>query len=201
MASDTEIANLALSHIGIGAEIQNLTSDQSKEATACRRYFEISRRSVMRSYPWPFATKFVSLGLVSQTPTEEWDYSYRYPADCLKIRRILSGIRNDHRESRVSYQITQDSAGRLIYTDEREAQIEYTFDNDDPAQYPDDFVLCLSFRLAYFIAPRLTAGDPFGLQERMAQNYMMELTNAGRSSMNEEQRDKEPESTFERDRA
>lgn len=200
MASDTEIANIALSHLGVGKEIQNLTSDQSSEATACRRFFDISRNATLRDYPWPFATKIADLALVASSPNSEWDYSYRYPTDCMNIRRILSGQRQDTNDTRAPYEITRDASGRLIYTDQETACAEYTMRNEDPAQYPDDFTMAMSFRLAYYIAPRITGGDPFNLQERMMKNYEMELTRAVRSNVNEEQKDPEPDSGLERSR-
>jgi hypothetical protein len=200
MASDTEIANIALGHLGNGKDIQNLTSDQSDEATACRRFFDLARDSTLRDYPWPFATKIADLALVESSPNDEWDYSYRYPTDCLNLRRIRSGQRNDTRDTRASFMVTRDAAGRLIYSDEATASLEYTMRNEDPSQYPDDFVLAMSFRLAYYIAPRVTGGDPFNLQERMLKNYEMELTRAVRTNINEEQVDAEPDSSLERSR-
>jgi len=91
MSSETEICNMALSHIGVGKEIANLDTERSQEASACRRYYENLRDKVLRDFRWPFATKFVELALIEETPTIEWRFSYRYPTDCVKMIRILSG--------------------------------------------------------------------------------------------------------------
>jgi hypothetical protein len=200
MASNTEIANLALSHIGVSKEIQNLETDKSNEAQSARRYYDTALDVVLRDFPWPFATRFLVLGKVEDDPTAEWGVSYRYPSDCVIARRILSGIRNENRQSLVPFRVTRDTAGRLIYTDKVDACLEYTIRADDPTLYPPDFTMAFSFRLAFYIAPRLTEGDPFRLQDRMFQLYRQELTRAGANSFNEETSDQQPLSEAERSR-
>ncbi len=200
MASDTEIANLALSHIGIGKEIANLTTENSQEANASRRFFVPSRDEVLRDFPWPFATRFVTLGLIEDDPTEEWDFSYGYPSDAVRMVRLLSGIRNDNRQSKVSYKVVSGNSGREIYTDLEDAQAEFTFRETDTQRYPPDFVMAFSYKLAMRIAPRLTRGDPFKLQDRVLRFYMAEIAKAQATSANEEQVDEAPDSEFIRTR-
>lgn len=187
MASATEICNLALSHLGVGKEIANIDTEQSEEASACRRFYESARDATLRDFNWPFATRYEELGLIEEDPNDEWDYSYRYPTNCLRIRKILSGIRNDTRQSRVPYQIAQDDAGRILFTDQEDACIVYTRKETDPDKYTSDFVLAFSFRLANYIAPRLTAGDPFGLGKRALEMYSYEISVAAANAMNEQQ--------------
>lgn len=203
MATKTELANMAISHLGVGKEIANLDTEQSEEAVACRRFFDTARDATLRDFPWPFATKIASLGLIedlSSNDTEEYNYSYRYPSDCLDIRRIKSGIRNDTHQSRVRYKILKDSAARIIYTDEQNAEAEYTEKVTDPSFYPPDFQLAFSFRLAAYIAPRLAKGDPFNLRKQAMDMYYVEISRARAASENEEQKDELPYSEFERSR-
>ena len=77
-SSKTEIANLAISHLGIGKTIANLELEKSQEAIACRRFYDTVRDSSLRDFPWPFAGKIQALALVSN----EWLYAYQYPSDC-----------------------------------------------------------------------------------------------------------------------
>ncbi len=195
-SSKTEIANLALSHLGIGKEIGNIDTEKSSEASAIRRFFDIARDQALRDFWWPFAKRYTALGLVEESPNDEWGYSYRYPSDALAIRKVLSGIRNDTRQSRVTYEIASDDNGRLIYTDEEDANIKYTALITDVAHYPSDFVQALALRLASYTAPRLTDGDPFGLRETTLRLYIAELGFARSNAVNEEQPDEEPASEY-----
>ncbi len=199
MSSKTEIANMALSHLGIGKEIADLDTENSQDSRACRRFFNDARQAVLRDFPWPFATKFATLGLVSAPPTEttEWKFSYRYPADCLKFRRIPNAdSRIETADTRVVYREGQDSQGRLIYTDQDLATCEYTIDVTGVENYSSDFVIALSLRLAAYIAPRLTAGDPFKMGERALKLYLYELQIARANAIGEEQPDRPIESEF-----
>ena len=72
MATETQISNIAISHLGIGLEIQNLETENSAEAKACRRFYETSRDAVLGDFEWPFATKIIELNLVEEGPNTEW---------------------------------------------------------------------------------------------------------------------------------
>jgi hypothetical protein len=194
MSSTTEIANLAISHLGIGKEIANLDTEQTEEASACRRYFESAKKATLSDLDWTFATKFAVLNLIESEPNNEWNFSYRYPSDCINMRRILSGQRQDTQKTRVPYRISADSAGRIIYTDKEDAEIEYTKNVKDPGLFSAEFILALSFRLASYIAPRLTGGDPFKMKQEMLAQYEIELGRAKKKNMNEETADILPES-------
>ena len=109
MASKTEVANMAISNLGTGKEIGNIDTENSQEASACRRFFDIALEAVLRDFAWPFANVTASAGLVDTNPTTEWGFSYRYPTSCLRLIRILSGVRNDTRQSRAPLKIGKGS--------------------------------------------------------------------------------------------
>lgn len=186
MASITDICNLAISHLGISKDIANVTTEQSAEAKACRRFLDIARETVLKDYNWPFATKMATLNLVEEDPNDEWAYSYRYPSDCLYARRILSGFRDDTDLTRIPYKITQDSTGILIYCDTENAILEYTLNTENVDLFSSDFKVALSYRLSYYIAPRITAGDPFGLGDKALQKYVLEIQRASANAFNED---------------
>ena len=198
--SKTVIANLALSHLQVGKEIADLDTENSEEANACRRFYDEARNKALRDFNWPFATKITSLVELEERPNDEWGYSYRYPSDCVNMRKILSGIRNDHRQSRVPYRVAKDDSGLVLFCDLYAVQAEYTERVEAVELYPPDFVLALSYLLAKYVAPRITGGDPFKLGDKADANYMAEISNARANAMNEEQPDDLPEAEFIRER-
>jgi len=198
MTSQVEICNMALSHLGVGKAIANLTTEKSQEAAACNLFFDTVRDAVLGDFAWPFATKFVTLELIEEftDSTAEWGFSYRYPVDCIKFRRILSGSRNDSRQTRVPFRLVEDESGTLIYTDKEDAEGEYTVRQEDYSRFSADFTLAMSVRLAINIAPRLTKGDPFKIKKDLMVQYQGEITPAEASATNEEQPEERPESEF-----
>lgn len=195
MASAIEICNFSLSHLGVGKLIASL-NEQSQEARACNLFYESTRDAVLRDAMWPFARRIQSLGLVEEDPNSEWSYSYRYPTNCLYFRRILSGSRNDSRQSRVPYRFAYADDGQLVLTDKEDAEAEWTVKVTNPARYSEDFALALSLRLAGYVAPRLTGGDPHKLGQRALQLYEAEISKARASAFNEEQADEEVDAEF-----
>ena len=193
MPTSTEICNLALSHDGVGKDIADLDTEKSANASACRRFYQPAVDEVFRDFNWPFANNFVALGLVTTSPNTDWGYSYTYPSDCRRIIKILSGVRNDSRESRVSYELAYGSSGTEIFTDRVNAWIKYNQIITDPGRFPPDFVMMLSLLLAAYIAPRVTAGDPFKLGERAFNLYLSSKKKSEANSFNEQQDDKPTE--------
>lgn len=198
MSSEVEICNLALGHLGSDG-IDALT-DRSANAAACTTFYAICRDMALRAAPWPFATKIQALALIAESPNEEWDFSYRYPSDCLVFRKIQSGSRNDTRQSRVPYRIATDDQGKLILTDKEEAIAEYGALVTNSQLFPPDFVLALSRLIAFHIAPRIAGQDPFKLGPQSLQVYQNMIMQAQADAFNEQQEEEEPDSQFIRER-
>lgn len=193
MPTDTEICNLAIGHLGVGKEIQSLASDSSQEARICRRFFAQSRDETLRDFPWPFTRKFARLGKVADDPTTEWGLSYRYPSDCIRFGRILSGIRNDSRQTRVPMIISHDATGKLIFTDAIDAVAEYHAPIIETGKWDAAFVGALALLLAYYIAPGLTSGDPNKLGDRAQKGYFFFYNKAQEDALHEQQEEEVPE--------
>lgn len=194
MADKTSACNLALSHLGVANSIGNVLTEKSAEAAACRTFFQPALDEALRDFPNPSLIVIKDLALVAANPNDEWGYSYRYPSDCSKAIRIPSGVRNDCRETRVSYRIIKDDTGRLILTDKQNAMLEYAVNSDDPSKWAPDFLMAYSLLLAFYIAPRVTAGDPFKLGERAYRAYYASIRKSEANAIGEQQDDEEPQS-------
>ncbi len=189
MADKTGVCNLALSHVGVSKEIANVDTENSASASACRRFYDKALNEIFEDFSWPFANKFAALGLVEEDPNNDWGYSYRYPSDCKRLLKILSGIRNDSRQTKVSYELGSDSSGILIFTDEEDAEAKYTEFVTDTSFYPTAFEMMLSLLLAAYIAPRVTGGDPFKLGVQAFQKYSLSQSKAQANALNEQAED------------
>lgn len=203
--TDLQVANMALAHIGVGAA-ESLSSDNSAKVDAINAFKEITREQTLRDFPWPFATMTAdstdvttaatnAFAAIASAPNNEWAWSYRYPTDCVEIRRIQSGVRNDTPVSRVPYRIgfdgtTATATGRLIFTDMEDAILEYTALVTDNTIYPTDFVMAWSYRLAWHIAPTLAATYTPELSNDLMQKYALQIGRAKMNAANEEQPDR-----------
>lgn len=201
MASDTEIANLALGHVGVGIEIADLETENSAEAIACRRFYDTALEETLRAHEWPFATGYVELSLIEENPNDEWGYSYAYPTGCVYFRKILSGVRQDSEDTRIAYELANDEdVGTVIYTDQDEACGKYTRLITSEELYPHDFTMAFSYVLASYIFPMLMQGDPFNFKSQAIQWSKHWVNVAASNAFNESKGDKRKESQFVRGR-
>lgn len=219
--SQTDIVNLALSHICEKTVIS--LSEKSVEAATANQFYQTALNETLRDFSWPFASKYDNLALVVTNPNINWQFAYQYPSDCLYFRRVLSGLPQDSRQSRVPYIVARSNfinpppgqglptqpattftptsqSGLYIFTNMEFAQCEYTYLVTDTSNYTPDFIMAFSYRLAYMMVPRLTGGDPFKNKQDMMALYDMEITKAKANSFNEEQQPDEVPSEFERSR-
>lgn len=91
MASEIDLANLALAHLGDDATVANFTPPEgSAQAEHCARFYPIARDSLLEQHTWGFATRRIVLNAVTYTdPTGYWAYAYALPNLCIKIVDVL----------------------------------------------------------------------------------------------------------------
>lgn len=187
MASKIEIINLALAHLGSGKEIASI-DERSQEAEAARRVYDTALDETLRGYSWPFATKIRALDLIQQDPNSKWEFEYGYPTDCLWFRGIVPPTGEE--DDPPPHQIGHGESASVIWTDEQDAEAEYTVRVTDTNRYPPDFRLAFSFQLAALMAPRLARDLP-AIGESALKKYLYQLDLAKTSAGNEE-RPKDP---------
>jgi len=205
MAAVTDVWNMALAHIGSKERISSATLDTSPQALLLRSFSSRSLNDLKRRHQWQAFSVYEELALVKECPNKHYNFAYAYPQDCLFFRKILSEIRNDDEKSRVPFargriRNDNDKLVSVIFTDHGEPTGLWTENEDEDTNYDDDFAIAWSFRLAYFIAPGSTGGDPFDRQRAALANFRLELGNAIKMDLIEQQRDPYPASKYERAR-
>ncbi len=193
LISEVNICNTALARIG---STQSITSfdDGSNEAAQCAIFYPGNRDAMLSDFPWPWAEAYDNLAQVAGPETtqsranSQWLRSYRYPSNCLKMRRIVctpfpiepttppqttgtftySYYWNEPWRRAVgdaypvSYGLGNDDDGRLIMSDffgPYGLTAIFTQNVTDPSQFTPDFADCLAWRLASDLALAL-AFDP-----------------------------------------
>lgn len=89
MASEVDIANIALSHLGARAQVSAISPpDGSVEAGYCARFYPLARREVLEAMNFSFSKTRVQLAEVTNDSTV-WSYAYAMPSDCITPLRVL----------------------------------------------------------------------------------------------------------------
>lgn len=89
MASDVDICNLALGHLGDDANVASISpSDGSPQGDHCQRFYPIARDVLLQMHPWSFALTRFNLTLLTDVPLFGWGFAYSIPVT--KLVRYLS---------------------------------------------------------------------------------------------------------------
>lgn len=179
MASEVDIANLALSHLGDSATVASLDPPEgSAQAEHLARYFPFARDSLLEAYAWSFASKRMTLAQLTSA-WSQWDYAYTKPADALSIRGVIApDATDDSQDSMQPFVIEVDADDNdVIYTDQENAVALYTRRVTDTSKFPPIFVVALSWHLASMVAGPLIKGDVGAAESKrcsqMAMGWLM----------------------------
>lgn len=190
--SAVAICNLALSRTGNGQAIVSLT-EASAAAVQLNAIYESTRDYVLRAFPWGFAKRIVAVALVASAPSSDWLYSYRVPADCLRVRRIVNPSGRTS-VSTVPFDVASDDQGLLLLTDQVNPTIEYTTRITSEGLFTSDFVSVFAWRLVVDSAVALAVDPKFS--DRASGNYDKEIAESKKNIRKERQDDAPPESEF-----
>lgn len=164
MASEVQIANIALSKLG--AQPINAFTDDSNSARLANLTFSEIRDTVLRDHPWNCATKRASLAALATAPVWGYARQFQLPTDCLRVL----GPENPNREP---WKVE----GRKILTDlAAPLNILYIAQVTDPNEFDALFREALSARLAMEWAEPVSGNTT--LQAQMAQLYAAKLRDA-----------------------
>lgn len=197
MASEVDICNLALAHLGDTANITSINPpDQSMQAVQCARFYPIARDSLLEMYSWGFATKRALLPLTANT-VSGWQYIYEVPNDCVSPQVVISVDAQDdwsvpvvvpnvmplamHNGQGIyqpqPYRLGTDATGaRLLYTNLQDAVLIYTAIVTDPTKFSPLFTETLAVYLASKLAGPIIKGQEgrqvaVQLMQQMQQMY------------------------------
>jgi hypothetical protein len=156
VASEVQIARLALQHLGDRYDITSL-DEASPEAEQVQLVFDNVRDMVLREHPWKFARKYAAPAPLAGDAPPNWDFMFTYPSDALRVIRIVNPLGDN--QPPIRFEAARNSADlRVILTNESEPTFEYTKQVTDPQQFDPQFVTALAYRIAQYIAMPIT-GD------------------------------------------
>jgi hypothetical protein len=158
MPSPTDIANLALQHLG-ESQIEDIDATGDKTSRTCGINFPQARDEALQTCPWSCAKKQVTLDLEDTAPIYKWTSSYALPEDFIRLCEI-EGV-----DAWLPAEYF-DRQGNLLFmgrgTEDEPAatvNIEYIFRQTDTTVYDPLLVECVAFVMAMKMARTLTGSD------------------------------------------
>ncbi len=189
--SETQIANMALSHLG-DAKIESLSDTDSAEAAEARTWYGYSRVATLEAADWNFARKRVVATLDTDTISTTvntplagvWGFRYRYPADCIMMRKIQHPAAPPADAFPFEVEVNLKGTTKTVLTDVENAVLVYTMDQELTNLYTPGFVLAMSLMLGSNMAFSLTG--KLSLKKSIRQEFLRTLPAAAASAANEQ---------------
>lgn len=195
MATDVEIANIALARIGVRTAIGSFAED-SAEAKAANTVFTHVRDVMLTSYAWPFVTSRVALAVITGVTRAGWSYAFSLPDGISHIFGVWPNTRTPREEDKIPYAIEMNDAGtaRILLADVKEPTILYVHSRPNTAVFSPLFVDALAWALARELALALPVKPQLG--PLLDAKYDQALARAKVAAMREAQGDMPRESEF-----
>ena len=181
MATEVDICNLSLAHLGDDATIASLSPPEgSAQAQLAARFYPIARDTLLDMHTWDFASLRSTMTITTST-VAQWRYAYAAPNDMMNAVAIISpsadndyashmgpsdSINTTNSPQSAGYYVPQqfaveiDGSGNyLIYTNQENALLRYQSKITDTSRYSALFTLTLSWHLASMMAGPVIKGD------------------------------------------
>lgn len=182
MASDIDIVNLALSHLGESGTVASINPPEgSAQAIHAARFYPIARDALLQPYPWNFSTRRLAPAAIT-SQTSSYAFAYAIPNDALNIFAVLPPDTTDDYAGSLNpmppppvlqSELNTVSTGILpvnyarevlddkqdvIYTDVENAVIRYGIRVEDAGKFSPLFVLALARLLAVYLCGPIIKG-------------------------------------------
>lgn len=194
MASEVDICNLALAHLGDNATVASIDPPEgSPQAEHCARFYAVARDSLLEMHAWKFATRRV---LLAKLTVESWDWAFAYaePTGALKLLGVLSATASNDDETQPYEAESAANGAAIILTNQEGASLRFVARVTDTTKFSPLFVDALAWLLASYLAGPVLKGDAgAAMAKACLQSFMLAFSNAKVSDAN--QRKVRPEHT------
>ncbi len=191
MASETQIAKLALQHIGDRYDIVDL-DEESVEAEQVNLLFNDTRDWLLRQFPWNFATAYATPSALTGTVPNNFTYMYTYMTNAVRVLLVVDPLGVD---TEIPFEVARNTSDvKVILTDQADAEFRFTQRITDPAQFDSEFTMGMSYALAAKLAMPLTGDrEIMGDMNNLARNV---INSAWATDANEGESDEIPDADW-----
>lgn len=186
MASEVDIANLALARLGDNATVASLDPPEgSVQAEHCARFYPLARDALLEMHAWKFATRRVLLAKLA-VPSWNWSFAYAEPADVLKLLGVFPAKAANDDETQPYEAESVTTGASIILTNQEDASLRFIARVTDTTRFPPLFVDALAWLLASYLAGPILKGDAgAAMAKACLQSFMLVFSNAKVSDTNQ----------------
>ena len=155
ISSSTDICKLALDLLQ-GGSVSDITAPSVSIEEVCNRWYDHTRRKLLRQHPWNFAIKRAELAASATLPLFGATRQFPVPVDFLRLLRVVDADSNV--ASADSY-FFENRHLMQRYDDDDVIRVIYITDEEDVSKFDDLFVELLAVEIAASIAYLVTQNN------------------------------------------
>jgi len=167
-----KIYNLALSALLLSREVSDVDTDQTNEVRILSTHFDVAFDTTLQDLDLDSLSSPITLELLASLDDDEpWEYVYKYPSNCIFLRRIESSHITDNRGTHIAKRTGIYNSQKAIYTNEYQAAAE-CISNDIPLSALSPMAgLAIAYKLAFLSAPLIVGKGARKLRETIESAY------------------------------
>jgi len=155
ITSSTEVCKLALDLLQ-GGSVSDITNATTSIEEVCNRWYDHTRRKLLRQHPWNFAIQRAELAASSTAPLFGATAQFPVSADFLRLLRIVD---SDNRIISADEYFFENRSIMFRWADDTVARIIYITDEEDVTKFDDLFIDLLAVEIALSIAYLVTQNN------------------------------------------
>ena len=175
-----KIYNLALSALLLSREVSDVATDESNEVRILSTHYDIAFESTLQDLDLDSLSMPISLELLANlsSTTNPWNYVYKYPNDCVFLRRLDSGQVVDNRSTHLPKRTGIYEGEKAIFTNEESAVGECIPKSVPLSALSPMAGLAVSYRLAILSSPLIVGKGAKTLREQINAYYIIAKSEA-----------------------
>lgn len=155
ITSSTEVCKLALDLLQ-GGSVSDITSATTSIEEVCSRWYDHTRRKLLRQHPWNFAIRRAELSASTTDPLFGASKQFPVTADFLRLLRVVD---EDNRIIGADAYFFENRQIMLRWSDEDLVRIIYISDEEDVTKFDDLFIDLLATEIAISLAYLVTQNN------------------------------------------
>lgn len=181
-----KIYNLALSALLLAKEIANTDTDTSNEVRVLNTHWDIALESTLQDLDLDSLSTPIALELLAELDDGgPWQYAYKYPNNCVYLRRLQSGAEVDSKRTHIPKRTALYEGQKAIFTNEYQA-IGECLPKDVPLAALSPMAgLAIAYKLAFLASPLITGKGAEKLRDKIEKAYLVAKSEAQETDQNE----------------
>lgn len=177
MVDKVVIYNIALDALLIDYQTTDPDNDKHKAVKSLRSKYSLALSKTLSDMDLTKSATRYKLELTNKTHPH-WQYVYKYPSNCAKLRRIVSSFPVDNFDSRVPFATETIDGVDMVCTNQPEAWAEIQSTTINLSVLNPSAALAIGYMMAYLSSALITGKSARQLKQSIRDEYIIHKSEA-----------------------